>query len=819
MADDDGELSITLDEPEPKKPAIKGKVKYDEDEPNLVEIFKKSETGRAWLKRLVARAFDDFEEDWESTEQYRRQMASDFQLFAGTMPKKEFPFKDCANAHLPYMLENLSRLQFRASAELFGDWRQPFGVVPIGNSQEDQEIVDVLTVHGNWQIRENMPDFRRQVGDRGLLLYFFAGDVTCHSYYDPVTRRNVHEMLTCDEFVTPYTHVTVQPDYSDLPHRTKIMYRYRHQLQQMRGEWVGIDTVLSREPPEWDDEPVAELEQAVAQNHAVDIPTDQKHAPYKILQYEGWLEMPPSTQEGKAKARDRFVQLVYDHTTRTPMGMRILEEAPWNERERFERQSKELEQLRQGMAQFEQAQAQGQMRLQQLQQELQLALAMPEPPMGMAPPMMGPPGPMGQALGQGMGQAPMGPPAQPGMMGPGPMAPPPMPRHMQIQQQIDGLTRQLSTMQPPPLPPWLEPEDIPQDGDLSAIVPLPPRKEPIHMFSHAVCIEPLKGNLGLSYGRIQAEYNRAADTTLSQFIDSATLGNVWCMITDNVVQFEKGAKITPGGILKATGFTGNINDHIKELRPGPANQQMFDIIRFMQEIGQSSIQAPDVLSGESGKSGETYRGIATRIEQATKQLTVATQKYAAFVRQILKNNARLNAHFLPEEEMRYLMDYRAGQMRQIKIERRLYERNYDVQFESDLKYSPQQQKIAEADELVQMAMGVPQLQQNHSFAYEAVRKSLEARDKEDMVPLLGRQPPPPPMFGMPTMPMMMGPQPGAQPPGPGKPGPGKPANGNGGGGGPQPPSPGVASGPAPEGGKPQPKLERVPGKGGPVVQA
>lgn len=755
----DGEIQIDLGEPEPektegKKKAGKGGLKYDEDEPNLVETFMKTETGREWLKKLSKRVLEDYEEDLESSEEYRKRQAADFKIFAGDLPKKEPPYEDTANAHLPYMLENISRLQFRAEAELFGDWKKPFGVVRVGTTEEEDEIVDVLTIHGNWQIREQLQDFRRQIGGRGLLLFFCAGDVTCHSYYDSFRQRNCHEILTAEEFITPYNYLTTQPDYSDLPHHTKILRRYRHELQSKRGDWYGVDRIIEREPPEWDDEPETYLRQAIAEVHGETAPTGQKGAPYTLLEYEGWLPMPPSQQDQEGSAdeeRDRFVQMVVDQTTKAVCKLCIYEEPSWQEKERFERQTIELEQYRQAQALFVEQQ---QMLAQQAMQ-LQMQAAAIDP-------MMDP------YAAQAM------------------------------QQQLQMLDQQQQQLQPPMIPEWL------QGADIETATVIPMRKEPIHMFTHAVCIEPLLGNLGLSYGRIQADYNRAADTTLSQFLDSATAANIWSLITDNVVQFEKPFKIAPGMINKATGFTGKIGDHIMELKPQPANPQLFDFTRFMSEIAQSSIQAPNVLSGEPGKSGETYRGIATRIEQATRQLTVVTQKYAEFVRHILKNNARLNAAFLPEEEMRYLMDYKTGTLRHIKVERKLYERNYDVQFESDLRYAPQEQRIAEADEVTQMALQTPTLTANGAFTYEAIKKSLEARGRQDMVLELGAKPPPPPIFGMPTMPGMM-------PPGPGQPGAQQgqqqgenPANGN----GMQAPSAGVKSGPAP--------TESPPGPGGPV---
>ena len=750
MRDNSDDVSVDLgpDKPEEgEEPKKKGRFKYDEDEPNLVETFMKHPAGRECLKRLCRRAIEDFDQDFSSTEEYRQRMKDDFKIFAGELPPKVFPYKSSANAHLPFMLENVSRVMMRAQSELFKDWTAPFGVVRIGTTPEEDEIVDVLTIHGNWQIREQIVDFRRQIGSRGMLLFFCGGDVTANSYYDTVSERNCHEVLTCDEFVAPYVHVTTKPDYSDLPHCTRIMYRYRHELQSMRGEWYGIDRIIKRQAQGWDDDPEARLREAVAEVHGEEIPTDQRGAPYKLLDYRGWMEMPPSIQDGTREPRDRYIKIIVDYYTRRPVYLQIYEEPSWQERERFERQTQELKEYREATAAYADAQAQAKTQLATVQAQLQAGLVDP----------------------------------------------------LMAQQTIAGLEQQMQMMPQPLIPDWLVGEDVE-----SAFV-LPMKQEPIHMYTHAVCIEPLLGNLGLSYGRIQADYNRAGDTTLSQFIDSATAGNVWSLITSNAVQFENGFEIAPGKINKVTGITGKLDDHIKELRPSPANPQMFDLVRFMSEIAMSSMQAPSVLSGEPGKSGETYRGISARIEQATTQLTVTTQSYAEFVRQILKNNARLNAAFLPESEMRWLMDYKVGTLKHIKIERKLYERNYDVTFASDLRYAPRAQRVAEADEITQMVLSTPQLQTNGALAYEAIKRSLEARGRQDLVMELGAKPPVPPMFGLPSVPMPApppaGPAPGGQQQGE------TPADGN----GMMPPSPGVASGPAP--------AEQPPGPGGPVMQA
>jgi len=313
-------------------------------------------------------------------------------------------------------------------------------------------------------------------------------------------------------------------------------------------------------------------------------------------------------------------------------------------------------------------------------------------------------------------------------------------------------------LQPPVPPSWME----------SQPEPSPIKKVPLEYFSHGVCAENPFGMLGLSFGSIQADLNRLANEALNRFYDAATLGNVWSIIAPESLDFGSTQMgIGPGKVIRVKGMTGEqIKNSIVELKPAPANPQLLDIVGKAEEAADSSIAAPSVLSGEPGKSGETFRGLATRVEKATRQLSAAGIKYLDFLTNILRNNARLNSYFLPDEQVLQVLDHvdlpdfllggkprpTTRSMRELHIGRDMYRRNYNVTFTADVRFASQQQRIQEADELVAMSEH-PALQGNFSFAYQALSKSLRARGQHDMIPTLG----PPPE--MPQVPM------GTPPPG------------------------------------------------------
>lgn len=752
LVDEPSEDVVVEDDVEEKE---KPSFSYDIEAPNLVEEFVRHPKGRLELKRLADEFAENFDDAWASSEEYRERRAEEWKFFAGTLDKKKFPFEGCANGHVPIMMENISRIVTRAYGELFPDRNNVFGVVPVG--PDDEDIAQALSVHGNWQLAEQIPNFYREQ-HRGLLMFFAHGDVVCHSFYDIETERNHHEMLTSDEFVIPYARVTTCSDYADVPYLCKKLQWFKHELKAKDGEWHGVRAVLAKTQPSWMGELETPMADAVDEATGLVKPDKDTNAPYTIILYEGWAELP-------GQERARWVQAYFDYDTRAIMFLTVHEEPNWQDLQRYQDQLSDLERYNaesaaysmamQGQAELETAnelavaEAQNQAEVYETDAAAQVALGMVDP----------------MTASMQLDAMPLAPPTVP--------VPPPPPE--------------------PVMPAWME---SPLD------TPTPPRYEPIRLFAHGVCIESLAGNLGLSYGRVQAGFNSAANVALNQFIDAATLGNMGMYLAAPNVQFsDTPFQVKPGGVvyLKSLGGVADVKQALQPFQFQSGNPQLIQVMDKMYQYGQSSMQAPSVLSGEPGKSGETYRGISARIEQATKQLSVFTGKYATeFLEQILKNNAKLNARFLREEEMFSVTDHLTEKMTMQSVRREWYARNYRVKIRADLRFATQSQRVAEADEALQLVATDPMMAHNYRLQYEVRRKALEARGRSDLIPFLGAPPPvsqqfpapppapPPPPPGQPPQqggqPQQQGQPPGpppqgGQPPGPPSPPPGQPPQG------------------------------------------
>jgi hypothetical protein len=338
------------------------------------------------------------------------------------------------------------------------------------------------------------------------------------------------------------------------------------------------------------------------------------------------------------------------------------------------------------------------------------------------------------------------------------MSPPEAEAHQGMMMQTLQQKAQLEAQAPQP-PKWM------RGGKAQ---PDPVRMEPIHTFAHGVCIEPLKGNLGFGFGRIEADINRAANIGLAQWTDACSLSNCSGWIMSDLVRWKDGGglQIKPGHINYVTGMSvAQLKEHMIELKPGAPADGLLKLVEMMREFGQEAAQAPEALSGAPGKSGETFRGLATRIDQAVKQLSIPTSECARFLTQIGRNNMRLNSMFMKDEELFPFIDPTTGLGTQRAVSRKLYEQSFAVQIRADMQFSSKQQRIEEANELMGIVANWAPVQGNLSFAYQALVLWLKAKGEEKLVPFLGPAPAVPQQFGPPPMPMPGGPPgtPGATP--------------------------------------------------------
>jgi hypothetical protein len=222
-----------------------------DDVTNLVPFLLEQGANDPKVKKFVETVVSEqvvkhFNEDWDLSKGWREKRLERMKLFLGSLEPKSFPFQNCANLHVPILSTRILRLASRVWAEIFKQGQPVFSAQASSKVGEDR--ADLITKHENWQFRREIPDFPKHVM-RALIEFFRDGDCIFDSRRDLAKNVNVHEHLSCDEFVYPYTRKSTAPDMSDVPRKTKILFPYKRDLlkAQKDGFYAQVDKVTAED--------------------------------------------------------------------------------------------------------------------------------------------------------------------------------------------------------------------------------------------------------------------------------------------------------------------------------------------------------------------------------------------------------------------------------------------------------------------------------------------------------------------------------------------------------------------------------------------
>ena len=648
-----------------------------EEEQNLVPFFLSQPDGldkNSILVDLPEQVIADFDDDWESSSEWREKRRKRNKLRYGDLSPKSFPFENCANVHFPVMLERELRLAHRIYSEIFPANDYVFTAIPASSASRDRS--DLATLHSNWQIRKEISDFFRQQR-RGITEFVGNGDVVFHSSRDIERGVNRHELLSCEEFCFPYVWKTTAVDMSDVPRKTRILRKYKHELIALEdsGKFSQVDKLLEQDKKGNNKRGRIgqEIETAVHDDqdkfHGLERPEDSTLPVYEVLEQHTWFKFP-------GDERDRPVIAFVEYSTGILLGLCLREQPDPKDENRYEKQTQDIKEFNSLVAQYKATQ----------QKHDQMMAMLPTIPPDEAAIMQG-------ALAQG----------------------------------------QLQLPQPAP---WMKLD--PTTG--MATEPSPVKIIPIEQFSHGSAIENIDGSLGFGIGFLLEGFNETADTLASQFIDSATLANtVTGLVHDQLKMDEGDTLVVPGELRRVRGPSiEQFQNAIKLVQFPQANPQMLEMVKLQLENADGVSSAPDVLSGESGKANETYRGIATRVEQATRQLSVLARNYLEVVTQVIKNNCHLNYLFMDDYELKSVIDARSGQSVDVELSRKIYRDDFDIAFSADTRFASRSERVTESDQLLGLASQsmpkeVASMVFTPEFFRQAALKSLKARGMYDML--------------------------------------------------------------------------------------
>lgn len=600
--------SIPLDElgPEPLLPPLPHDAETMGYAPETVDLL--ATLGEAEQQDLADDVIRKFERDWSSMEKYRQKRTSIVKLFLGMLPPTE-DGEDAGTAgaqvHYPIIAIAIQRMHSRVYDQQFPASGEFFGVKPTDAVDLDRAIR--VAKHLNWQIQHQIPEYVMN-HDVLIMQWLLYGSAFSYIYWDPIKNRPCHEVCGTEDIVMPYKHRSTDPSLSDMPRITRILRKYKHEMEQLqdRGYYGNLDKIEEQELENGGGKEGQGFAANVSSSTGGQTMTEVqlkaqgfdpqaedmeggKDGPRVLLEMHRFWKLPGET-------RERAVIATVDKKTKLLVGLRLREDEDPQDRARYNREKAvirakydaAIQQWSLDMAMYN-AQAPGQTMTEPPIPGEQTATEMPAPGVG-------------------------------GSTMPGPLPPPPV---------------------PPP-----QPEE-----------PEPPKMVPINFFTHFVCIPNPESTLGFGIGYMLEGHNMVADTIASQIVDAGTLANIATFFYSRQAKMKRGElRVKPGEGVEVDLSPADMKNGILPWQfPGP-DPQLAKFIEYQKEWSDELSGANEILSGEVGGSNETATTTQIRISQALAQISIINKRYTrarTFEGRIL---ARLNSVHLEDKEYFSVVD-------------------------------------------------------------------------------------------------------------------------------------------------------------------
>lgn len=726
---------------------------------NVAEVMSEED-----LKKCGERVCRDFDRDWDSSKDYRLRRDSILKLFLGHLPSP-VDGEELAHAqvHYPIIAKAVQRIHARIYDQQFPSNGEFFGVKP--TDAEDLDRALRVAKHLNWQINHQIPEY---VPNHDVLImqWLLYGSAFSYMYWDHEKNRPCHEVCRTEDIVLPYKRSSTDPSLADMPRITRVLRKYRHEMEEMEdgGYFIGVSK-LFEELDEKDETAGVDHSADAESDHPIQRTTDQESgvkkpendpdAPRELLEQHRWYKLP-------GEKRQKAVVITVDRQTKRVLCLKLRYDDDPQDKARYNREKAAYR------AAYEAAMQQYEMDL--TMYEAGMAQSMTMPPMA------------GEMTG----------------------TPSPMP----------GETTSTGPMMPPPQPPPAPPE------------PTPPKQVAINFFTHYVCIPNPEGVYGFGVGSELEGNNMAADTLTSQIVDAATLANTVGGFISRQFKASRGdLRFRPGEFIETDAMAQDLDKMIKIIQfPGP-EPAMGQLVKDQKQEAEELSGAGDILSGEVGGSNETATTTQIRISQAMQAIAIWNKRYTRARTEEGKKLARLDSVYLGDTEYFTVVDpfkNVPGSMPQmappimggpgvppvgappappptpglpslvppppppeiekVEVGRMDYLHDTDITVTADPRMASQPQRFQEASTIMNVVNSTPLLASMPPVVIAAARILFKAIDNTEMTAALAQ--------GIAMGPMMA--------PGPGGPPPGGPDKG--GGGPPQPEDPGVTvpnAGPTP----------------------
>lgn len=239
------------------------------------------------LQRMGMKLRDWFDEDVETRRPWQDRADEWLRLATQVVEKKTYPWPDSANVKFPLLTTAAMQFAARAYPALVPGPRLVNGLV-IGRDEQGlkQQVADRVGAHMSYQLLWDMKGWEEDM-DKLCLMLPIMGCLFKKTYYDPIKKRNVSDLILPQDLVIDYYAKCIE----EANRKSHVIYRNRNQIQERINKGIfrdiDIDKMLRQ--------PVSITENAGQrvsdQINGMIEPKLSPATPYKLVECHCWWDM------------------------------------------------------------------------------------------------------------------------------------------------------------------------------------------------------------------------------------------------------------------------------------------------------------------------------------------------------------------------------------------------------------------------------------------------------------------------------------------------------------------------------------------------
>jgi len=247
------------------------------DSENLAE-----ELDETLLVKIGHKVKEGFDRDISSRSDWEERNSDALKLALQVVSDKNYPWPGASNVKYPLVTTACMQFNARAYPALVpGSKVVKHRVVGADPTGEKQKRALRVSTHMNYQLLSEDESWEDEM-DRLLMSVPLLGTAFKKSYFDPVTGKNVSEMISADNFVTDYYTRSLETSRR----KTHVLFPYKNDLiSDMRlGLYKEYELSTSQYTP-------SKIREASDEAQGVEPPESSEDTPFQIIEQHCFLDL------------------------------------------------------------------------------------------------------------------------------------------------------------------------------------------------------------------------------------------------------------------------------------------------------------------------------------------------------------------------------------------------------------------------------------------------------------------------------------------------------------------------------------------------